>query len=574
MARAAHAPRAPRAARASRALLLLAASLPPLATLGAPPPPCVFSAALPGVYVNQPCAGAVPPGAGPCLNFSTPAAAMAACGAEATCSGVSSQAGGAGPWETRAGAALSSATGKVSYVVTNEAACGHAPPQAVVGFHNASLDADGNLLPPAFFNHSVQRAMDASVAYYASAPPASFSHGFPPWVWSTFTNGNYTPTSTDIVAAMSDGLGILSYVKYFHRAAAGRGGNATAAMQGARWLADYLIAFAATWPVGAWPSVARSTGVNSEWPLNHSAQHDANSGQNCIETDKVGIVGYALLKLHEATGEAAAGAPYFEAALHHARVLAANMRAGNATDAPWPWRVDSVSGAALWGRKNANMVFNLRLFRALAAPPYSLAEFAGPAAALWQWVEDVLLLSADPTVPANASMFVNFYEDRPFHYNEEIDRTSWPALMLANYLLEEREGLDAQWQAHVGALVGYALTLFGHTKDPYGVPYVGNVTLTGEQDDDNRGWGGAGSKLGGVMARWACSGAGPPWARQMALNNLAQVSYFSDVDGCRTDAVWFTGPGIRDGRGGWTEDCWLDVLHSVVDGLEALDGVC
>ena len=536
---------------------------------------CTFSQ-LDGFYVDKPCAGDVHPiPLAACNNFSTPQQAMAVCGNDATCSGVVSQNDGAPPWETRGGQAFVSTEGKISYVITNAEVCGHPDPNASVpvqvGFHNATLDSNGNLLPPAFFNFSVQNAVDASVLYYYSAPPELFSHGFPPWVWSTFTNGSYQPTSTDIVAAMSDGLGVLSYVKYVERARAGRGGvHAAAALTSAKWLADYLIHWSLTWPVGAWPSVSRSTGVNTEWPLNHSAQHDANSGQNCIETDKVGIVGFALLKLHETSGEGEGG-PYFASALHHARVLVSNQAPGNSTDAPWPWRVDSVTGARLWGRKNANMVYILRLFRALAAPPYSMAEFSAPAASLWAWIEDVLMLSADPTVSATDSMFVNFYEDRPFNYKVEIDRTSWPALMLANYLLEERDALDPKWQTHTESLVTYALTLFGHAM-------YGNVTVTGEQDDDNRGWGGAGSKVGGVLARLWCvqekesPGSGPSWAKTMASNNLAHIAYYSDKDGCRTDATWF--PTVRDGRGGWTEDCWLDVLHSMIDGLEALDGVC
>jgi hypothetical protein len=525
-------------------------------------PPCEWSGALPNAYVGAALGAA---------SFATAAEAMAACNAAANCTGVTSQQGAAPPWGMRVGQVQGGTPGTgsvVSFAMTNAVACGHVPLPLQVGFHNASFDAAGNLLPPAFFNFSVQLALDASVAFYSSAPLRLFSHGLPPWVWSTFTNGDYEPTSTDIVAAFSNGLGILGYVKYHERAAAGRGGagaNASAALQGATWLADYLVSWALTRPEGAWPSVARSTGVNTDWPLNRSAQHDANSGPDCIETDKVGIVGYALLKLHEAVAEPPGG-PYLAAALHHARVLAANQRPGNATDAPWPWRVDSVSGASLWGRKNANMVYILRLFRAFAAPPYGLdAEFGPPAAALWQWVETVLLPAADPAIPALDSPWVNLYEDRPFNYSVEVDRTSWPALMLANFLIEERDsGLDPQWQLHVERLVDYALTLFGHIM-------YGNVTLTGEQDDDNRGWGGAGSKLGGVLARWACAG-GPAWARAMAVNNMAHIAYYSDLDGCRTDAAWF--PAVRSGRGGWTQDCWLDVLHSVVDGLEALDGVC
>ena len=540
------------------AVVSLIALLAQLAPLAAAAPACTWTGPLPNSYVGSSLGVA----------FNSSDDAIAACNAQANCTGVTSQQQGRSPWTLRDGQVQGGTPGTgsvVSFAMTNAVACGHVPLPLQVGFYNASFDGDGNLLPPEFFGGSVQSAMDASVVYYASAPESLFSHGFPPWVWSTFTNGDYKPTSTDIVAAMSDGLGILGYVKYYERAVAGRGGsNATAALTAAKWLADYLINWATTWPTGAWPSVARSTGVNSEWPLNHSSQHDANSGQNCIETDKVGIVGFALLKLHEAAGEAAGG-PYYAAALHHARVLAANQQPGNATDAPWPWRVDSVTGERLWGRKNANMEYNLRLFRALAAPPYSLAEFAAPAAALWQWIVEVLLLSADPTINATDSMWVNFYEDRPFNYAVEVDRTSWPALMLANYLIEERAtGLDPQWQAHVGQLVDYALTLFGHVL-------FGNVTLTGEQDDDNRGWGGAGSKVGGVLARWACAG-GPAWAATMARNNLAHIAYYSDTDGCRTDATWF--PAVRDGRGGWTEDCWLDVLHSVIDGLDALDGVC
>ena len=436
-------------------MLKAAAPLLALASAALAAVPCEWSGALTNSYVGS-SLGAT---------FSTSDDAIAACNLNTSCTGVTSEQRGAAPWSTRAGQVQGGTPGTgtvVSFAMLNAVACGHVPLPLQVGFHNATFDEGGNILPPAVFNYSVQRAMDASVVYYASAPPSLFSHGLPPWVWSTFTNGDYVPTSTDIVAAMSDGLGVLGYVKYVRRARAGRGGaNETAALQSAIWLAEYLTKWATTWPVGAWPSVARSTGVNTEWPLNHSAQHDANSGQNCIETDKVGIVGFALLELHDVAGEAAGG-PYFAAALHHARVLAANMHEGNATDAPWPWRVDSVTGAALWGRKNANMVFNLRLFRALAAPPYSLPEFEAPAAALWSWVLSVLIPSADPAVNATDSMLVNFYEDRPFSYAVEVDRTSWPALMLANYLLEQRDALDAQWQAHVEQLVGYALTLFGH----------------------------------------------------------------------------------------------------------------
>jgi hypothetical protein len=114
--------------------------------------------------------------------------------------------------------------------------------------------------------------------------------------------------------------------------------------------------------------------------------------------------------------------------------------AGNVTDAPWPWRVDSVSGAFLNGHKNSDSVFPLRLFRgrvlrvhsgvagshiitdsnlaslplhsALAAPPFSLPEFSAPAASLWAWIRDFQLPTASPDVAGPDSLWVNFFEDR------------------------------------------------------------------------------------------------------------------------------------------------------------------
>jgi len=183
---------------------------------------------------------------------------------------------------------------------------------------------------------------------------------------------------------MQDAMGLLGYLKLHARARAGRGGNATAALAAAVFLGDYLAAYTLTPSVGAWANVSRSTGLNFEWPLTTAAQGDAAFGLECIETDRVAMTAFALLKLYEVVPDAR----YLAQALRSARVLAATQAAGNATDAPWPFRVNAVTGAFLNGRKNGESAFPLRLFRALAAPPYALAEFAAPAARLWAWVRD------------------------------------------------------------------------------------------------------------------------------------------------------------------------------------------
>ena len=453
----------------------------------------------------------------------------------------------------------------LSVLAAASAACAAAAPlpcgaPTVLGFYAPRCDAAGLLLPP--LAGGVQEAVDRSAAYYAAAPrDLPLSHAFQPFVWATFMSGtDYLPTSFDIIAGMQDGMGLVGYLKLYARARAGRGGNATAALDAALQLGDYLSLWALTPATGVWKNVSRSTGLNVEWPLTTASQGDIDFGINCIEVDRVAMTGYALLRLYEV----APTDRYLAQAVASARILAATQADGNATDAPWPFRVDAVTGAFLNGHKNGEMAFALRLFRALAAPPYSMAEFAAPAQRLWAWVRDVQLPTARPDVSPAECLFVNFFEDRTSALDN--NRNSWTAMELARLLVEEKDALDADWQPHVEALLGYALAIFGH---PTG---LGNATIMGEQDDDNKPWGGANSKLAGVASLYGCAAKKQSYS-QLGRLNAYHMSYFTDPsDGCRSANAYMINEAPT--RGGWTEDAWLDVLHNLVDHLEAEDGFC
>lgn len=87
---------------------------------------------------------------------------------------------------------------------------------------------------------------------------------------------------------------------------------------------------------------------------------------DCTEPDKAAMSAYALLELYQATGSQ----KYLNQSIHTARVLASNMVQGNATSAPWPFRVLSQSG--IWFQsKSSNMAFFLRLFYSLSKMGYS-----------------------------------------------------------------------------------------------------------------------------------------------------------------------------------------------------------
>ena len=79
------------------------------------PTPCAWSAPANNSYISG-CAD----GGYPCQKFPTLAQAQAACAADYSCGGVTSQDGGGPPWETRHGTrAIFSGQGEVSYLIAN-----------------------------------------------------------------------------------------------------------------------------------------------------------------------------------------------------------------------------------------------------------------------------------------------------------------------------------------------------------------------------------------------------------------------------------------------------------------------
>lgn len=259
--------------------------------------------------------------------------------------------------------------------------------------------------------------------------------------------------------------------------------------------------------------------------------------------------------LYNISGDAA----YLGQALRNARALAAAQRDGNATHAPWPFRVDSVTGTG-FSRKSCNIVFPLRLFELLV--DLGFPEFSPFAERLWHWIV-TFQLASNASDPAQ-SLWVGFYEDMVDP--AETNRNAWCPLETARYLIEKRRMRDpAQWRTRVQRLLDASLHLFGLSRP-------GNVTLIGEQDKDHKPWGGTCSKLPAVAALYACAG-GPPRYRRMAELALSWLTYFTDTDGCPA-ALLDAQDGAAAVRGGWQEDAHTDVVHNWIDTLDAMSGIC
>jgi hypothetical protein len=401
-------------------------------------------------------------------------------------------------------------------------------PVTIAG-HVASFDASGNLLPWTSWSAALDREMN----FYQQCP---LDHGYPRFACETFLDAAWTPSTerSDIIPATQNGMGILSYLKFYGM----RGEQQPAWLQTARLMGDYLLKETLTPDAGKYPSFTRSTGKRGQFPQASDCGSQSDRPYE-IQPDKGGIAGHALVLLFAATGDSR----YLSQALQNARVLAANQQPGDAARSPWPFRVDFRSGEAR-GPVSGNMVYVLRLFDLLIEHGYG--EFSAPRQSLWQWIRDHQL----PSAAGDGGLFAQFFED----HDTPTNRSAWAPLNLARYLLEKKDSLDPDWRAASGSLLRFVRANFTHRE--FG------VTVCHEQDEDKQAWGGVNSTYGAVLALYAKAEASRTLASE-ARQALNFTLYSIDEQGRPRDLALSRQPG------GWQEDAHTDVIHNYVDALGA-----
>lgn len=399
----------------------------------------------------------------------------------------------------------------------------------VIGNHRAVYDSKGMLLPWTSWRDALAREMN----WYLQCP---VENGYPRFVYMTFMQGDYQPVASrrDFIPAMQNGMGIISYVKYY----AWSEKKKPKILAFARSMGDYLIKESLTPDTGKFPRFTRSTGKRAQFPQPPDCGTQADKPYE-IEPDKGGIAGYALALLYEETEDQR----YLDQALQNGRVLAANMGTGDEEHSPWPFRVDYRTSESR-GPVSANMSFNLRLFDKLIEHGHT--EFNEPRAKLWDWIKKYQI----PNLAKSGSLWVQFFED----HQEPDNRNAWSPLNLARYLIEKKETLDPEWKQHARALIEFAIHNF--TSIRYGVP------VCGEQTYDKEPWGGVLSTYGAVLAMYSAA-TGDGEYKALANQALNFVLYAVNDDGCPRENA------MRPGRGGWQEDAHTDKLHNFIDAMMA-----
>lgn len=399
----------------------------------------------------------------------------------------------------------------------------------MLGGRKAVYDSNGTLLPWTGF----QDAIDREMRWYLATP---VEHGYPRLVYMTFMDGDRNPVERrpDFIPAMQNGMGIISYLKYYRY----QGRRDPKILAFARAMGDYIVDQALTPDTGKYPRFPRSTGWRARFP-----QPPDSGSQNDrpyeVQPDKGAIAGYALALLYSETRDE----KYLKQALHIAQVLAGNMGAGGAASSPWPFRVDYRTGEPR-GPVSANMSYILRLFDQLKELGHD--ELQGERERLWTWIRDYQI----PDLAKEAVLWAQFFED----HDVETNRNAWSPLNLARYLIEKQGAVDTDWKAHAKTLIDFVIKRF--TSIRFG------VVVCGEQDRDLNPWGGILSTYGAVLAMYSAA-TGAQEYMGLAHQALTLCLYAIDDDGCPHDSV------LHSARGGWQEDAHTDVIHNYVDALAA-----
>ncbi len=480
-----------------------------------------------------------------------------------------------GPWS---GAAAASNPSTAGTLLSPEAGASADPP-ALLNGHPVTLDSTGALiswLPPAgWFDQVITRAWSFLAQVPEGVETAPFNSASPIvggdgqahpafYFYSFFIVGSvpfepapYKHNPAGLYSMILDSA--LAYYPY--------SGDASAILLAAKVL-DYDLAYGLTADAGAWPQVPYAS-AEAGTPVYQGAaeglENGSGDGTGYIEPDKVGEWGYSVLRLWEQTGDGR----YLAAARRAAVALARNVRPGDASHSPWPFRVRALDNATLVpahpiaGATSddycADVIGPIRLFDELIRLGIGNTPlFRRARQTAWDWLMDY---------PMRNGQWANYFEDIPTHplpdgtrFREGISSTNvnqYVPMETARYLIEHPE-LDANWMADSQHLLNWVERYFAHQQ--FGANAIG------EQIAYNYPMGSHTARFASVNAMYSERATGDfVWNAFIdAQRSFAWASYMLNDDGSVT-----TGPDPHVSFESWFSDGYGDYIRHFLAGLGA-----
>lgn len=318
-----------------------------------------------------------------------------------------------------------------------------------------------------------------------------------------------------------------------------------------RELLDHTLTHGTTRPTDAWRLVPYSCSDAGD-PVycgatdtiycdqEHFTPCGRGDGVGFLEPDKVGELGHAYLLFYELTLHK----KYLRAAIRCADALARNIRSGDESHSPWPFRVDARTGTKVREQYTANTIGPIRLFDELLrlkqgnVPAYRRARDQA-----WHWLM---------TYPMQNMLWTQYFEDVLIYADYRVNRNQYSPLETARYLLQHPE-LDPQALLHAKQLLDWVAAFFAaDSKTMGGIPEKGlqfGAEVLSEQVNDMDKMSSHTARFASLLALWY-EKTGDTTARERAFRSFNWATYSSRENGLvKTSLDEWTGYWFSDGYG-------------------------
>ena len=309
-------------------------------------------------------------------------------------------------------------------------------------------------------------------------------------------------------------------------------------------LVDYSLDHGQTPANHAWPSFPVGTanpgdkefqGYTTVWAL-----------WDC-HVDLAADIGFSMFRMYQIYGDT----KYRDKAIHVADVLASHIVTGNATDSPWPYVINSQTGANQ-SRYAASWDGALKLFDLLIEDNQgSVSSYTSARTTLKNWLL---------TYPMQNGNWVDGHSD--VKINGTDNRSTTCASDMCLYLLDH-PSWDPNFMTDVPKLLKWAEDNFVNVSTPDGLPgqYYG-AYVPAEQNAFMYRMGYQAARLGAQYAQWYAV-SGDATYKDRAYRCLSYNTYMMQANGQSSD-------GPTEMVGYWWSDCYGEATRMYYYGLAAV----
>jgi hypothetical protein len=246
-----------------------------------------------------------------------------------------------------------------------------------------------------------------------------------------------------------------------------------------QYMADYYLAHSLSPADSKWPNLPYPYNMDVE-----SGIYDGDMilGKNYLQPDKAGSFGNELIRLYKKTNNE----KYLDAAVKIANTLAEKVRAGDADNSPWPFKVNSVTGDTgvlvnqeVWYEgmendvkyKNGNKKSSYTTFWTASIEMFSqLIGLKKGNVGHYRNAHD-LVVDWMNKYPAKNNKWGPFFEDVPRWSDTQINGITY-----AMYLLEHPQ-IDRNWKQNASNIIKWVYDSLGNSEyKKYGVICINEQT--------------------------------------------------------------------------------------------------